>query len=236
MWPSHLLMICAAKPRYTAAAVAAREHGRVFAPRLPTAGANVTSLFYKPREVFFEMCQRRVRAPGAVLQRHDHHSRQPGATLPPHALDHSGTPMLTSDYAVQGLVSTSSSRALATCLDVKGEGDTHVQRCVGLHEGDIHVQRCVGLHMRKFSDIANIMLCFEMCDGFVVLVQVHVASAEVRVRRALPRPVANLLCNHQVLRVVLDRLGEVPKRLIRVAEVPVFAIARCCMWYSMALA
>ena len=131
--------------------------------------------------------------------------------------------MLTSDYAVQGLVSTSSSRAPATCLDVKDEGDTHVQRCVGLH-------------MRKFSDIANIMLCFEMCDGFVVLVQVHVASAEVRVRRALPRPVANLLCNHQVLRVVLDRLGEVPKRLIRVAEVPVFAIARCCMWYSMALA
>jgi hypothetical protein len=31
---SHLLMICAAKPRYTAAA--AREHERVFAPRLPT--------------------------------------------------------------------------------------------------------------------------------------------------------------------------------------------------------
>jgi hypothetical protein len=63
---------------------------------------------------------------------HDHHPRQPEATLPPHALDHSGTPMPTSDYAVQGLVSTSSSRALASCLDVKGEGDTHVQRYVGL--------------------------------------------------------------------------------------------------------
>ena len=36
--------------------------------------------------------------PGAVLQMHDHHRRQLGATLPPHAL---GTPMPTSDYAVQ---------------------------------------------------------------------------------------------------------------------------------------
>jgi hypothetical protein len=36
----------------------------------------------------------------------DQHRRQPGATLPPHALDHSGTPMQTSDYAVQELVSS----------------------------------------------------------------------------------------------------------------------------------
>ena len=38
---SHLLVICAAKPRYTAAA--AREHQRVLTPRLPAAGASVTS-------------------------------------------------------------------------------------------------------------------------------------------------------------------------------------------------
>jgi hypothetical protein len=33
--------------------------------------------------------------------------------------------------------------------------------------------------------------------------------AEVRARPALPRPVAQLLCNRQVLRVVLERLGKV---------------------------
>jgi hypothetical protein len=33
----------------------------------------------------------------------DHRRMQPGATLPPHALYHSGTPMPTSDYAVQEL-------------------------------------------------------------------------------------------------------------------------------------
>ena len=37
------------------------------------------------------------------MQMDDHHRRQPGATLPPHALDHPGTPMTTSDYAVQEL-------------------------------------------------------------------------------------------------------------------------------------
>ncbi len=36
-----ILVICAAKPRQTAAA--AREHRRVLAPRLPTPGASVTS-------------------------------------------------------------------------------------------------------------------------------------------------------------------------------------------------
>jgi hypothetical protein len=44
---------------------------------------------------------------------------------------------------------------------------------------------------------------------------VHVASAKVPVRLALPRPVAHLLCNRQVLRVVLDGLRIVPLRLIR---------------------
>ena len=40
--------------------------------------------------------------------------------------------MPTSDYAVQELVSASGS-ALASCSDVKGERDTHVERCVRLH-------------------------------------------------------------------------------------------------------
>ena len=57
---SHLLVICAEKPGYTA--TAAREHRRVLAPRLPPAqvGASVTSPLHTPREVLFEMCQRRV--------------------------------------------------------------------------------------------------------------------------------------------------------------------------------
>jgi len=54
-------MICAAKPRYTAAA--AREHRRVLAPRLPTLGASVTFPLHNPREVLFEMCQRCVLLP-----------------------------------------------------------------------------------------------------------------------------------------------------------------------------
>ena len=66
---SNLLVICAAKPRYTAAA--AREHRRVLTPRLPTPGASVTSPLHAPREVLFEMCQRRVlltRMEGEVRQ------------------------------------------------------------------------------------------------------------------------------------------------------------------------
>jgi hypothetical protein len=46
LFRSHLLVICAAKPRYTAAA--AREHRRVLAPRLPTPGASVTSPLHAP--------------------------------------------------------------------------------------------------------------------------------------------------------------------------------------------
>jgi len=42
-------------------------------------------------------------APGAVVQMVHHHPRQPGATLPPPALYQSGTPMPTSDCAVQEL-------------------------------------------------------------------------------------------------------------------------------------
>jgi hypothetical protein len=57
----------------------------------------------------------------------------------------------------------------------------------------------------RFSDIAK-ALYFDVGDGFVVLVQAHVASAEALIRRALTRPVAHLSCNRQVLRVVLDGL------------------------------
>jgi len=62
-------MICAAKPRY--AATAANEHRRVLAPRLPTPGTRGTSHSHTPREVLFEMCQRRVllaRIEGEVRQ------------------------------------------------------------------------------------------------------------------------------------------------------------------------
>jgi hypothetical protein len=77
---------------------------------------------------------------------------------------------------------SASSRALASCSDVKGEGDTHVERCVGLHV--CKLQRC-----------CQGMLCFVVGDGFDVLVQVYVASAEVPIRPALPRQVAHFLCN-----------------------------------------
>jgi len=84
------------------------------------------------------------------------------------------------------------------------------------------VERCVGMHVSKLQRCCHHMLCFEVGDCFDALVQVHVASAEVRVRLALPRPVAHLLlCNRQALSVVLDGLAEVPLRPIRIPEVPV---------------
>ncbi len=48
-----------------------------------------------------------------------------GATLPPYALYHSGTPMPTSDYAVQEAWCR---RALASCPDVKGESERERER------------------------------------------------------------------------------------------------------------
>jgi len=62
-------MICAAKPRDTAAA--AREHRRVLATRLPTPQTKVTSPLHTPREMLLEMCQRHVlfaRIKGEVRQ------------------------------------------------------------------------------------------------------------------------------------------------------------------------
>jgi hypothetical protein len=53
------------------------------------------------------------------------------------------------------------------------------------------------------------MLFFEVVDGFVELVQVHVEKAEVSVRHTLRRPVPHLLGNRQVLRVEIDSLAKV---------------------------
>jgi hypothetical protein len=104
----HLLMVCDTKPRYTAAA--AREQWRVLAARLPTAAQ-----FSRPRCTRQDRCSLRCASAAsswpasngevrhAVLQMDDHHRRQPGATLPPHALYHPGTTMPTCEYAVHGL-------------------------------------------------------------------------------------------------------------------------------------
>ena len=59
----------------------------------------------------------------------------------------------------RSLVSTSS-RALTSCSDLKGEGDTHPQGCVGLHACKLR-RYCQG------------MLFFEVGDGFNLLVQVQ---------------------------------------------------------------
>ena len=173
------------------------------------------------------------------MQMDDHHRWQPGATLPPHALDHSGTPMPTSDYfcgpGAPGLAwFRASSTALANCPDVMGEGDTHFERYVGLHVCERH-RYCQG------------GLCFEVGDGFDVLVHVQVASTKVPVCPALPRPVARLVCNCKALRVVLDCLAGVTLRLTRAPEAPVrpalpcpvpnlLAIARSCARYAMVFA
>jgi hypothetical protein len=52
-------------------------------------------------------------------------------------------------------------------------------------------------------------------------VRCELGTGGVPVRRALPRPVPHLLCNRQVLHVVLDGLEELTLQLIRVAEVRV---------------
>ena len=96
----------------------------------------------------------------------------------------------------RSLVKTSN-RALASCADAKGEGDTHVERCSGLLV--YKLQRC-----------CQGMLCFDVGDCFDVLVQVHVASADVRARPALPHPVVHLLCNRQALRVYSMALLKSP--------------------------
>jgi hypothetical protein len=166
-----LLMICAAKPRYTAAA--AREHRRVLAPRLPTPGANVTSPLHTPREVLFEMCQRRVllaRIKGRVRQVQfcKWTTTIKGSLELLCCLTHSIIQARRCRRVTtrsRSLVS-GSSRALATCPDVKGEGDTHVERCVGLHVCKLQ-RHCQG------------MLCFEVGDGVDVLLRVRVRMCVV---------------------------------------------------------
>ena len=61
-------------------------------------------------------------------------------------------------------------------------------------EGDTHVQRCVGLHMRKLQRYCHSMLYFEAGDGFDVLVQVHVANAEIYVNMARAAAAHSPLC------------------------------------------
>ena len=51
-------MICAAKPRYTAAST--REHLRFLAPRLVAPSTPIASPFHAPGEIILEMSQRRV--------------------------------------------------------------------------------------------------------------------------------------------------------------------------------
>jgi hypothetical protein len=47
-------------------------------------------------------------------------------------------------------------------------------------------------------------------DGLGIAPKSMISISEVPVRLALPRPVAHLLCDRQLLRVVLDGLGIVP--------------------------
>jgi len=103
----------------------------------------------------------------------------------------------------RSLVSTSN-RALSSCADAKGEGATPM------------LSAAWDCPCASFSDVA-----FKVGDGFDVLVQVHVASAEVPARPALPHPVAHLLCNRQALRVVLGGVAEVPLRPIPAPKVRV---------------
>ena len=58
-------------------------------------------------------------------------------------------------------VGSASSRTLASCPDVKGDSETHVQRCVGLH-------------VCKSEGCCQSMLCFVVGDRFDVLVRIHV--------------------------------------------------------------
>jgi hypothetical protein len=78
-----------------------------------------------------------------------------------------------------------SSSALASCPDVEGEGDTHVERCGGRASFSVCklYRHCQG------------MLCFEVGDSIDVLVQVHVASAEVPVRQTfMLNPARDCMC------------------------------------------
>ena len=82
-------------------------------------------------------------------------------------------------------------------------------------ESEAHAQRCFGTHVNKTEFRCQSMLCLVVVEGFDVLSYLTVASTEVSVRLALPRPVLHLLYYRQVLRMVLDRFVKVPHRLIR---------------------
>jgi hypothetical protein len=77
------------------------------------------------------------------------------------------------------------------------------------------------------------VLCFEVGYGIEVLVQVHVASAEVSLRLAFPRPATHLLFSRQVLRVVLGReSGEAFARVSFFVCVLQCVCARTCACVS----
>ena len=94
-----------------------------------------------PREVLFEMRQRRV-----LLARFEGEVRQVQFCRCTTTVEGSLEPLCRLTHSIlqarrcrrvtvrsRGLVSASGS-ALASCPDVKGEGDTHVERCEGLQE------------------------------------------------------------------------------------------------------
>jgi hypothetical protein len=95
----------------------------------------------------------------------------------------------------RSLVSTSGS-ALASCLGVKGEGETHVERCAEL-------QLCTRGHSNgSFKSCGSAESPCPPQPGrppplhrYALLRFIRVA--EVPVRAALHRPVAHLLCNRQ---------------------------------------
>ena len=84
------------------------------------------------------------------------HSTCPPLSSSPHAHSFVIGPAVINTHSMRSrsLVSTSNS-ALASCPDAKGEGHTHVERCVALLV--CKLQRC-----------CHNMLCFEVGDGFDV--------------------------------------------------------------------
>jgi hypothetical protein len=74
-------------------------------------------------------------------------------------------------------------------------------------EGDTHIHRCVELHVCKLERYCQGMTCFEVGDGFDLLVQVHVTSdvlVQVHVT-VLVQPFDVLI---QVHVTIADRAGE----------------------------
>jgi hypothetical protein len=84
------------------------------------------------------------------------------------------------------------------------------------------VRAQVALHALKLGEAMN-----EGARGGGEVAILFDGITEAVAWSALPRPVAQLLGNRQALRVVRDRLGKVPQRLVRVPEVPVRPALPC---------